>query len=273
MKRILQAIHGVDGVQGTLVIDGNGQVLASQAHAIYDDTLIEEFGRAVAGAVDAARLLDEDWDTLSAVFVEGFVILRNLKPGGVAAKRGAILGVIGDSRLSLSFAGVAMRVAALKLKEQLESPAPQVPIPNPIPKESSRPQSVRQTQNSAAIVTHPPKSSSGKSGPGSSSRIAVLGLNLDQLRDQCGLGSSAKVTNNISDTDAETTAFLEATTTALSGIVGATAQQLFDEAVRKVCPDGPLARHQWEALIVELSARIPDRVQASLFQWTMRARL
>jgi hypothetical protein len=82
MKRILESLHTIEGVQGSLVVDGNGQILAYQAHALYDLNLLEQVSKAIIGSVDAVRLLHEDWDALSANFSEG-----NLPPGNRPHRR------------------------------------------------------------------------------------------------------------------------------------------------------------------------------------------
>ena len=268
MKRILQAIHAVDGVQGSLVLEGNGQLLGYQAHAVYDQELLEKVSQTVVSTVDSVQLLHEDWETLSASFADGTVIIRNIKPGGAAAGRSVVLAVIADNRLNPSFAGVAMRVAATKLKAFLESPnaadmsSSSVNLAGSSPSlAGSHPMGI-----SGVGTTPPPVPVGGASSVRASSDLASSGLSWS------GLGSSGRATSDVQVADAESSAFLTASTKALSLSVGPMAKVFVKEAVRRLCADRPFSRAQWEPLIAELRKHIQDNDEAVQFQKKMRAR-
>jgi predicted regulator of Ras-like GTPase activity (Roadblock/LC7/MglB family) len=273
MKRILQALHAVDGVQGSLVIEGQGQILAYQAHPLYDASLLEMVSQTIVSTVDSVQLLHEDWETLSASFTDGSVVLRNIKPGGAAAGRTIVLGLIADSRLNPSFAGVAMRVAAGKLKTLLESPnAASSDLASSNPNLSSSYPNLAGSNPmvkvpAAGSLTPPPVSQGSsqvvKTTP---SELASSGLSWS------GLGSSGRGATNVEVADAESSAFLTACTKTLGASVGPMAKVFVKEAVRKLCANNPFSRAQWEPLIAELRKHIADDDEAVQFQKKLRAR-
>src|SRR5512141_1077102 len=120
MKRILQGLHTVEGVQGAMVLESDGRIIAHQAHSLYDNELLERVGQIVANTVDSIQVLHDDWDMLTASLDDGQLILKSIKLGGAAAGRNVILVLIAENRLNASFASVAIRVAATKLRTMLE---------------------------------------------------------------------------------------------------------------------------------------------------------
>jgi predicted regulator of Ras-like GTPase activity (Roadblock/LC7/MglB family) len=132
MEGILQSLHEVEGVQATLVLDSEGQLLAHRAHAVFDRALLQEVGRTVSSAIDSLQLVHEDWEQISAGFTDGKLLIRNLNAVRQAPGRAAALAVVADARLNASFAGVALRVAASRLKIAALSPAA-VHTPTPLP--------------------------------------------------------------------------------------------------------------------------------------------
>jgi hypothetical protein len=270
MKRLLQAIHTVDGVQGSLVVDGNGQILAYQAHAVYDAELIEKVGQTIVSTVDSVRLLHEDWETLSASFGEGTLLLRSIKAGGAAAGRTITLAIIGDNRLNPSFAGVAMRVAATKLKTHLESPASagdqSGSNPNLAMESNHGLQGSRPAPTTVSESMPPPL-------PGANTPPARIADLASSSNNWSGLGSSSKTASNTPTLDAESTAFVAALTKQLSTTAGPMAKVYVKESVRKLSADRPFFRGRWEALVVDVSSHIQDPVEAAQFQKAMRAHL
>jgi len=267
MKRILQAIHSVDGVQGSLVLEGNGQILGYQAHAVYDVELLEKVSQTIVSTVDSVQLLHEDWETLSATFSDGTVIIRNIKPGGAAAGRTVVLAIIADNRLNSSFAGVAMRVAATKLKNFLENPNAATELGSSNPGLAGSSLSLAGSHPMIPMSgTTPPPIPQGGSAVKASSDLASSGLSWS------GLGSSGRATSDVAVADPESSAFLTASTKTLGASVGPMAKVFVKEAVRRLCADRPFSRTQWEPLIAELRKHIQDADEAAQFQNKMRAR-
>jgi predicted regulator of Ras-like GTPase activity (Roadblock/LC7/MglB family) len=144
MEAILQSLHEVEGVQATLVLDSDGQLLAHRAHAVFDRGLLQEVGRTVTSAIDSLQLVHDDWEQISAGFADGKLLIRNLNASRQTPGHAAALAVVADARLNPSFAGVAIRVAASRLKNAAppsgNTPAPAVArISTPMPVVTARP--------------------------------------------------------------------------------------------------------------------------------------
>jgi predicted regulator of Ras-like GTPase activity (Roadblock/LC7/MglB family) len=269
MKRILQAIHAVDGVQGSLVVDGNGQLLAHQAHAVYDADLMGSVGQTIVSTMDSIRLLHEDWETLSASFAEGAIILRNVKPEGAAAGRPVILGIIGDNRLNTSFAGVAMRVAATKLKAHLDQMASGAAQSHPFSVAADSSSGPAFSRSGPVPGSPSATSSMGASGahPSRPNDLASSGVSWS------GIGSSSKTISEPLPADPESAAFMAATSKALSSMLGPMAKVFVKESIRKLCFDRPFSRAQWGALVSDVGKHIQDPAHAAQFQNAMRTRM
>jgi hypothetical protein len=268
MKKILQAVHAVDGVRGTLVLEGNGQILAYQSHAVYDLELLEKVSQTVVSAVDSVQLLHSDWDTLSASFTDGTVIVRNIKPGGAAAGRVVVLALIADSNVNHSFAGVALRVAAAKVKAVIENPGSSADL------SSSTIGSGGMNSPSAISNTLPGIGGGAQAATARKANASSIRTDLGSSGlSWSGLGSSGRVTSDVAVADPESSAFLTAATKALGASVGPMSKVFVKEAVRQLCPDRPFARQNWEALISELRKHINDTDDAAEFLKTLRARL
>jgi hypothetical protein len=172
MDAILQTLHEMEGVQATLVVDGAGQLLAHRAHAVYDQALLLEVSRTAVNAVDSLRLVHDDWELLTAAFADGKLMLRNLGAAGQAG-RAAVLALVADGRLNPSFAGVALRVAASRLKSAVTTPTVASPLPLPIAPvslpppavEPARPQSVGGDPRAAAFLNAATEALAGSVGP------------------------------------------------------------------------------------------------------------
>src|SRR5688572_13610459 len=109
MEGILQSLHEVEGVQATLVLDADGQLLAYRAHAVFDRGLLQEVGRTVVSAIDSLQLVHDDWELISAGFADGKLLIRNLNAVRQSFGQPAALAVVADACLNPSFAGVAIR--------------------------------------------------------------------------------------------------------------------------------------------------------------------
>lgn len=269
MKRILQALHTVEGVRGSLVFDSNGQILGFQAHAVYDQQLLESVSQTVVSTLDSVQLLHPDWEALNVSFDDGSVIIRNIKPGGAAAGRTILLVVIADSHLNPSFAGVALRVAAAKLKTFLESPNAAAEMSSSsinLAGASTSQTGSHPTGTPGVGATPPPVPAASASSIRAVSDLSSSGLSWS------GLGSSGRGTSDVQVADEESSAFLTASAKALSMSVGPMAKVFVKEAVRKICAGRQFSRAQWETLITELRKHIRDNEEAAQFQKDMRAR-
>lgn len=264
MKKILDGLHAVEGVQGSLVVDGTGQILAYQAHALYDGTLLEQVSKTIISVVDAVQLLNEQWDAITSTFSDGTLTLRNLKPGGAVAGRMVVLGLIGDTRLNASFAGVAIRVAAAKLKSFLENPN----SVSSLGTSQVTPAGANSRANATLSGVTPPGPPNGTKSPnaGNSSAVDLANSGLSWS----GLGSSMRAGSDIQVADSASSAFLTACTKALAQSVGPMAKVFVKDAVRKLCPDRPFSRAMADGLVALLRAHIEDPDDLAQFQKKMR---
>jgi predicted regulator of Ras-like GTPase activity (Roadblock/LC7/MglB family) len=113
MDSVLSALHEVPGVTATMVFDAAGRLALHKGHAMYDRPLCEHVAGLLVKAIDAVQLEQEEWDSMTAQFADGKILLRNL---GSAH----FLAVVADAALSATFSTVAMRIAVNKLKKGLE---------------------------------------------------------------------------------------------------------------------------------------------------------
>jgi predicted regulator of Ras-like GTPase activity (Roadblock/LC7/MglB family) len=120
LEEVLHSLRAVDGVQAAMVVDHAGAILVHRPPILPDPSRLQRLGRAMASSADAARLLQDDWELLVTDFGDRKLVLRSLPLGGVRSRR-CLLAVIGDAAMNLAFLGVALRVAASKLRTELEA--------------------------------------------------------------------------------------------------------------------------------------------------------
>lgn len=265
---ILVSLHDVPGVQATLVIDSGGALLAHRSHSIYDLPLLQQVGRGLIGATDSMQVVHEDWESVTASFADGKVLIRNLRPA-LKPERTVLLAVIADSQLNRSFAGVAMRVAAGKLKAELEAGGSPV-------------QRVAHVANGTAPSLSAPAVSTSHARPpvrpAAPLASAPLPLPPPTNGDVAGSGltwsvnvTSSATSSGVAVEDASASAFLAACTKALSASVGPMAKVFVKEAVRKVCADRAFSREDGGALVTELSRCVEDADDLVEFQRRMQS--
>jgi hypothetical protein len=227
METILQAILDVAGMSAALVFDGSGRLVCHRGRAIYDRSLCEQVSATLVKAIDTVQLQHEDWDSISAQYADGKLLLRRL---GASAGGSHVLAVVGDASLNPSFATVAIRVAANKLRKALEAGAltqPTSPPPSGTPL--------------------PPAASPSDSRPA----LANTGLSWSKSSSSVGLSRIA-----VADPAAGT--FLGRCAKELARHVGPMAKVYVEEAVRRVSPDAAFSISAASRLLDDLSAQIED---------------
>src|ERR1019366_6741096 len=237
MDAILKTLSDLEGVNGAVVTDARGQVVAYRAHAVYDLPLLQQVGHATVTAIDSIKLLHEDWESISAQFSEGKLLIRNIARGKGPEYT---LSVIADARLNVSFAGVAIRVAVGKLKTVLEAEAA-APL---------------------GMAGRPPLAA--PSGRGSSPDGVTNGLSWSE----CG-GSSGMSASGMNGVDAASSVVLAGCTKALARSVGPMAKRYVKEAVSMLWPDRPFSRDQLPVLVAELEKYLANPEDASQFRKTV----
>jgi hypothetical protein len=244
MDPILQTLMDLGGVTAAMVFDGNGQLLGHKGHSVYDRALCEQVGGAVVRAVDAIQLQQEDWESVTAQYQDGKLILRRVANVG---GRTQLLAVVADGTLNPSFATVAIRVAAGKLKKLLEG---------------------------GGAGSSPGLAASGSSQLGGSSPASQSGPLGDSKPVLANSGLSWSKTSGVAFSkiqvaDQAAANFLSRCTKALAGAVGPIAKVYVEEAVRRVSPEAPFAMAQAPALLEDLAGQIDDADERKQFKATV----
>lgn len=236
MDAILQTLMDLPGVTAAMVFDNAGQLLGHKGHSIYDRALCEQVSGALVRAIDAVQLQQEDWETITAQFQDGRLLLRK---AGAAGGRSQVLAVVADATLNPSFATVAIRVAAGKLRKLLEGG----------PGAGSSPH----------LGAQP-----GGSQPPSDSRPVLANSGLSWSKTSSSIGLS-KV--QVSDPNAG--AFLARAAKALAQAVGPIAKVYVEEAVRRLAPEGVFSMAIAPALVEDLAGQIEDAADRKQFKATI----
>jgi hypothetical protein len=232
MDAILQSILDVTGVSAAMVFDGSGHLIGHRGRAVYDQALCEQVGGLVAKAVDTIQLQQEDWDSIAAQYGDGKLLMHKL-----ACTSGPYtLAIVADATLNASFATVAIRVAANKLRKLLDGVASQTPAPRPaVPATGATP---------SPSDSKPVLSSSGLSW----SKASSSGL------------------SRISVADPASMAFLSLCSKELARHVGPMAKVYLEEAVRRVSPDTPFSLSAATMLCDDLAGQIEDAKDREQFR-------
>jgi predicted regulator of Ras-like GTPase activity (Roadblock/LC7/MglB family) len=266
MDAILQTLQDMEGVNGAVIADRTGQVLAYRAHALYDSALLSQVSKAVVTAIDSVKLMQQDWESVTVQFEEGKLLIRSLASGTQGKTPELTLSVIADMRLNVSFAGVALRVAVAKLKAIFEAgngmpdfTGGMVPvIKSPLPPPAAVPSSSRM-----GVAAPSPAAQRGSNPEFSASNLNWSGFG----------GNSSLSGSGIAALDAASSAALAACTKALARSVGPMAKRYVKESLGRICPDRPFTKEMIPALVVELEKYLEDPGHADEFRKTaMKAR-
>jgi hypothetical protein len=243
MEAILQSLLDVSGVTAALVFDGSGHLVGHRGQAIYDRALCEEVSGALARALDAVRLQHEGWESLVAHYADGKLVLRRIG----AAEEPHVLALVATAALNPSFATVAIRVAAGKLRRLLEGGASSAAAASGAASSSTASSSVAPAPSASAAATpessRPVLASSGLSW----SKVSSVGL------------------SRVAVADPASGAFLSRCAKELAQHVGPMAKVYVEEAVRRVSPDAPFALGQRAALVEDLAGQVEDADDRAAF--------
>jgi predicted regulator of Ras-like GTPase activity (Roadblock/LC7/MglB family) len=232
MEVILQSLMDLGGVTAALVFDSGGQLLGHRGHAVYDQALCAQVSAALAKALDAVQLQQEDWETVTAQYADGKIVLRKV----VAAQQTNVLAVVADGTLNASFATVALRVAAGKLKRLLEGGPGSSSVVGP---------------SGSSVSGSRPGPGQSQTSPGDSRpNLANSGLSWSKISN-VGL-------SRVSVADPASGAYLVRCAKELAQYVGPISKVYVEEGVRRVAPDAPFSTAQAKALVEDLAAQIED---------------
>ncbi len=250
MESILQTLLDVPGVSAALVFDGAGRLVAFRGHPVFDRALCEQVSAALVRATDAVQLQQQDWEWLTAQFSDGKLLLRNL--GASRDSHLHVLALVAEATLNPSFATVAIRVAATKLKKALDDGgAP-----------ASGGSSVRDL---AAAPAAPPAASSSAHLPSDSRPVlASSGLSWSKV--------SSVGLSRVAIADPAAGAFLTRCAKELARHVGPISKVYVEEAVRRVSPDAPFALSSARPLVDDLAGQIEDAEDRARFRSALQSR-
>jgi predicted regulator of Ras-like GTPase activity (Roadblock/LC7/MglB family) len=257
MDAILQTLQDMEGVNGALIADRSGQLVAYRAHAVYDSALLSQVSRAVVTAIDSVKLMQHDWESVTVQFAEGKLLIRSLAAGQPGKVPELTLSVIADMRLNVSFAGVALRVAVAKLKAIFEAGTPlpdlsQALAPAKGPASSGFSNGARAATPSPAAVAMAPRTSNPE--------FSASNLNWS------GFGGSSPSSSGIAALDAASSAALSACTKALARSVGPMAKRYVKDTLGRICSDRPFSKDMLPALVAELEKYLEDPAHTTDFR-------
>jgi hypothetical protein len=249
MDTILQGLLDLPGVNAALVLDAAGRLAAFRGKAVYDRALCEQVGLSLVKAIDCIQLQQEDWETIAAQFSDGKLLLRTL---GATGGGPHFLAVVADATLNPSFATVAIRVAANKLRKALEG--------GPTSAVSAAPG----VGGHSSMVLPPPLPASGSQPPSDSRVVANTGVSWSKT------GSAVNITG-ISAADAASAAYLARCTKALARAVGPMSKVYVQEAVRRISPEATYTMALRGKLVEELAGQIEDAEDRAQFLGAVEA--
>lgn len=256
METILQGLMELVGARATMVLDGSGRVVAHLGHAVYDRGLCDQMGGTVTKAIESIQLQQEDWDTITAHFADGRILLRRV---GRAGGSKHVLAIVADATLNASFATVALRVAANKIRTEVESGGSPAGTGSQPPALGSQ-----ALASGAARPPPPPSASSSVAGPADSRPVlANTGLSWSK---SSNAGSSSGGLSSIVVTDPASSAFLSRCAKELARHVGPMSKVYVQEAVRRVCPDAPFSASLGRQLVDDLAGQIEDAGDRAQFR-------
>lgn len=229
METILQGLLELQGVSAAMVLDPGGRVMGHRGRAMHDRALCEQVSGNLVKAIETVQLQQEDWEAIGAQFSDGRLLLRNL--GGGAAQ-GHVLAVIADVTLNASFATVALRVAANKLRRVLAG----------APAGSSAASSVAAAAPAAA----------SQPLPSDSKVLSSTGLTWSKA------ASSSAAVSRVTAADPASMAFLTRCAKELARHVGPISKVFVQEAVQRVSPEAPFSLAMSAALLDDLTGQIED---------------
>lgn len=232
MDAILQSLMELGGVTAAMVFDAGGQLLGHRGHAVYDQSLCAQVSAALAKGLDAVQLQQEDWETVSLQYADGKIVLRKV----VAGQQTSVLAVVADGSLNASFATVALRVAAGKLKKLVEGGPGSSSVAGPA--------------GSGVSGSRPGPGQSNVSPADSRPNLAASGLSWSKI--------SSVGLSRVAVADPASAAYLARCAKELAQFVGPISKVYVEEAVRRVSADAAFSTALSKALVDDLAAQIED---------------
>jgi hypothetical protein len=247
METILQGLLDMAGINAAVLFDGAGRLLAHRGRSVYDRALCEQVGGPLARAIDSLQLQHEDWESATAQFADGTLLLRRLDTTSAGP---CVLALVADSTLNPAFATVAIRVSSNKLKRALDGGA-----------SSSATGTAGQASALGSLPAYPAAASPGSGG----SQVGPQAGGSRPVLASSGLSWSRTGGGGVTAADQAAAGYLTACARELARHVGPMSKIFVEEAVRRVCPDLPFSLAASRALADELATRIEDEPDRQAF--------
>jgi hypothetical protein len=159
-----------------------------------------------------------------------------------------VVAIVADGTLNASFATVALRVAANKVKAAILGGSSQTGS-GPLPASASQPPG-----------SLPP---SGSSPPGSDSRPVLANTGISWSKTG---STSSSLGSNVQVADPASSAFLLRCAAELARHVGPMSKVYVKEAVHRVCPDTPFSLSFSRQLVDDLAGQVEDTKDRTAFR-------
>jgi predicted regulator of Ras-like GTPase activity (Roadblock/LC7/MglB family) len=254
MKRTLDELCGMQGVNGAFLLSEEGQLIEFSAPPIYDREIITQAAASLSRATESMSVQHNDWDTLVAHFEDSKLFILKME--------GATLCVLADSNLNLPFLKVAIRVAKRKILKRLAAASTAgMGVSSSFSAYASQ---FSDTYNSQAPVSagfpsgshsiHPHGSYASLSHSTPEQHPGGLGSSFSDNSSLfwSGLGGTGMQSSAVSVADEASSKMLTKISDSLASIVGPMAKVFVKEAVRRICPAEPFDMRHVRHLITEL---------------------
>jgi hypothetical protein len=249
LDELLQGILDLAGVNAAMIFDDAGRLVGQRGKAVYDRALCEQVGVMLARAVDSITLQNPDWESATAQYGDGTILLRNV---GAVAGAGYVLAVVADAALNPAFAAVAIRVVSNKARRAIELGQGLAPSASSSAVFASSVGAAPRASTSQVLGTTPHPAS------GSRPVLATSGVSWSQA------GGSG-ISGEIRTADAASAAYLARCAKALARFVGPMAKVFVEEAVRRISQDAPFSLAQARPRAEELAGQIEDGAEQAAF--------
>jgi predicted regulator of Ras-like GTPase activity (Roadblock/LC7/MglB family) len=249
MDAILQGLMALGGARAAMVLDPAGRVVAHLGHAVYDRALCEQVGGDVVKAIESIQLQQEQWETITAQYADGRILVRRVGVRAPGARH--VLALVADQTLNAPFATVALRVAANKVRDAIDGGGSQ-----------SAASSQALAGSHAASAPPPAASSSAASAADSRPVLANTGLSWTK---GSAAGSSVSA-SGFGAADPASAAFLARCAKTLARHVGPMAKVYVQEAVRRVCPDAAFTLAHARQVVDDVATQIEDPKDRAQFR-------
>ncbi|MBN2525728.1 MAG: hypothetical protein JXR76_04980 [Deltaproteobacteria bacterium] len=257
MKKTLDDLCTMEGINGVFVCTIEGELVAFSAPRVYDAETLAIAATTAAQAAESISVQHANWDSLVANFRDGKLIFIQMDQ--------YLLCVISDLNTNVPFLNVAIKVAKNKIKRKLDnmesgmSSTASLSDAKFSSQFSSPPAAFPQGMHSSGMQATSPATRSTMGEP-----LADVGSGFSWS----GVGAaSTGQSSAVSVIDEAASKMLTRVSEALAEIVGPMAKVFVKEAVQKICPTEPFSMNHLMRLLRELeSEHISDKLELKLFR-------